>query len=48
VRALSELPGLNNVGLLVRVCGRVARSGAGTFVLDDGSKYDDGDPAVPA
>lgn len=29
--------GLNNVGLLVRCCGKVAAAGAGYFVLNDGS-----------
>jgi hypothetical protein len=30
--------GLNNVGLLVRVCGRVTYTDAHNFTLDDGSK----------
>ncbi len=34
--------GLNNVGLLVRVCGRVTAAGADWFYIDDGSACNDG------
>lgn len=34
--------GLNNIGLLVRVCGRVTASGVGWFYLDDGAACNDG------
>jgi len=37
--------GLNNVGLLVRVCGRVTASGTGYFYLSDGAKCKDGSGA---
>ncbi|MGQ9455068.1 MAG: hypothetical protein ACUVRS_09125 [Armatimonadota bacterium] len=38
------VPGLNNIGLLVRVWGRVTAAQTGYFYLDDGSGLDDGDP----
>lgn len=34
--------GVNNVGLLVKVCGRVKTVGSGYFYLDDGSAVNDG------
>lgn len=34
--------GLNNIGLLVRVCGRVTAAGEDWFYVDDGSGCDDG------
>ena len=36
-----ELPGLSNVGLLVKVFGRVTWKGADSFYVNDGSKYGD-------
>lgn len=41
VRKLTETPGLNNLGLLVRICGKVRTYVAGSFYLDDGSRCDD-------
>lgn len=38
---LTNLTGLNNIGLLVKVCGRVTWSGADTFLVDDGSGLKD-------
>ena len=38
--------GLNNIGLLVRVCGRVTLSGTGWFYIDDGSRCYDGSGTV--
>lgn len=34
--------GVNNVGLLVRVCGKVTASGQGWFYIDDGCRCNDG------
>jgi hypothetical protein len=39
--------GLNNIGLLVRIWGRVTWADGDSFYLDDGSGFDDGNPAVP-
>jgi C1A family cysteine protease len=39
--ALTNLTGLNNIGLLVKVCGRVTWSGEETFFVDDGSGLKD-------
>ena len=41
VRALADLPGLNNIGLLVSAIGKVVWSGGGYFYMDDGSRCDD-------
>ena len=46
-RALWALPGLNNIGLLVKIWGTVTWAGTDTFYVDDGSGYDDGDPDIP-
>lgn len=46
VRRLLPSLGLNNVGLLVRVCGAVTSSGDGWFYIDDGSRCDDGSGTV--
>ncbi|MDO8682081.1 MAG: hypothetical protein Q7N50_01175 [Armatimonadota bacterium] len=42
---LTDLMGLNNVGLFVTVCGKVTGTVTGYFFMDDGSGFDDGDPA---
>jgi hypothetical protein len=41
VRVLMDLPGLNNIGLLVSTIGRIVWSGGGYFYLDDGSRCDE-------
>lgn len=46
-RQLLAVQGLNNIGLLVRVWGRVTGAQANFFYLDDGSGLDDGDPQTP-
>ena len=38
----SQACGLNNIGLLVRVCGKVTLAGRGWFYIDDGSRISDG------
>ena len=38
--------GLNNIGLLARVSGRVGATGTGWFYIDDGSKCNDGSGVV--
>lgn len=38
--------GLNNIGLLVRVSGRVVASGVDWFYIDDGSRCDDGSGTI--
>lgn len=38
--------GLNNIGLLVRVCGTVTSSGTGWFYIDDGNRCDDGSGTI--
>lgn len=40
--ALMPAVGLNNIGLLVRVCGKVTATGQDWFYIDDGSNCDDG------
>jgi len=42
VRALLPAAGLNNIGLLVRVVGKVTAVGADSFYIDDGGACDDG------
>ena len=45
---IKDLPGLNNIGLLVSIWGNVKWvAEADAFYLDDGSGYNDGDPALP-
>ncbi len=46
-REAATVPGLNNIGLLVRTWGRVTWANGDSFCLDDGSGFDDGDPAAP-
>ena len=41
-RGVLEAAGLNNIGLLVRTCGKVTHSGDGFFYIDDGSGIEDG------
>jgi len=41
VRMLTDVPSLNNTGLLVKLAGRVTANGTGYFYLDDGSAWDD-------
>ncbi len=41
MRVFTEVIGLNNVGLLVEVTGKVTWTGQGCFYLDDGSEIDD-------
>jgi len=44
---LRDVEGMNNIGLLVKIQGRVVKRLADGFYLDDGSGRDDGDRAVP-
>lgn len=41
-RGVEDAKGLNNIGLLVRVAGKVTYSGSSDFYVDDGSGTDDG------
>jgi len=45
--SLVKVNGLNNLGLLVTVFGRVVAVSAEVMYLDDGSGFDHGDPLVP-
>jgi hypothetical protein len=45
--AVVGVPGLNNVGLLVTICGKVAWTGQNVFIIDDGSGSRFGDPTAP-
>lgn len=45
IELMSSL-GLNNIGLLARVTGRVVATGSDWFYIDDGSKCDDGSGVV--
>ena len=47
IRELVGITGPNNIGLLVRVWGKVVRKDANGFYVDDGSGMDYGDPTVP-
>ena len=47
VHTFVDVPGLNNIGLLVRTWGKVSDRTSSTFYLNDGSDLDDSDPAVP-
>jgi len=52
VRRFDPVAGLNNIGLLVRLAGKVSWVGPDSFYLDDGSAYDDTEkpwksPGVP-
>lgn len=47
VHVLVDVPGANNVGLLIRTWGKVIQTDAQSFDLDDGSGFDHGDPLVP-
>ncbi len=40
------ITGLNNIGLLVRIWGKVTWANGDSFYIDDGSGGDDGDPEV--
>lgn len=40
-RSMSDVQGLNNLGLLVRLAGKVTGRGIGYFYLDDGTGWDD-------
>ena len=44
---LRDVEGMNNIGLLVKLQGRVVKQLADGFYLDDGSGRDDGNRAVP-
>lgn len=46
VRELFVSAGANNIGLLVKVAGRVSDCGNGFFYLDGGAGIDDGNPGV--
>ena len=39
--------GASNIGLLVKVIGKVRSPGSGLFYLDDNSGIDEGDPSKP-
>jgi hypothetical protein len=41
-RVFASIPGLNNVGMLVKVTGKVTYVGSDYFYIDDGSHCDDG------
>ncbi|MHB9035071.1 MAG: C25 family cysteine peptidase [Armatimonadota bacterium] len=41
-KLLESVPGLNNIGLLARVAGKVTYVGADYFYVDDGGRCDDG------
>ena len=41
-RGVMGVVGLNNIGMLVRTCGKVTVAGRGWFYMDDGSRVSDG------
>jgi len=47
IRKLTDVPGLNNIGLLVKTSGKVVELLTDGFYLDDFSGCDDGDPTIP-
>ena len=47
VHKLVDVPGVNNIGILIKAWGRVLAVDGGSFYLDDGFGYDHGDPNVP-
>ena len=42
-----DVPGLNNIGLLVTIWGKVTWAGSDAFIIDDGSGSRFGDPTAP-
>lgn len=45
-RTAKASAGVNNIGLLVKIVGKVTYVGSGYFYVDDGTNIDDGDPAI--